>query len=469
MTATIWWIRRDLRLVDNPALQAALASGGRVIPLFILDKNLLSLPAERRKNFLLEGLKSLDHDLKRAGSRLVVRVGEAVPTLQQILGETGAERIFAEEDFTPSARRRDDAVRKELPLTLLSGLTVHHPTAIVKSDGRPYSIFTPFSKAWKALPLPGATETTVPAIPPMDENLVSTRLPDSEPDGLFPRGEQEARQRLSVFLSGPIWEYHEKRNWLDRSGTSILSPYLRFGMLSPRQIVQWVLRLIEQSPTQNAELGCETWLDELIWREFYQAVLYHFPQVLREAFNPALRDIPWRDAPEDLHAWQQGQTGFPVVDAAMRQLVATGWMHNRARMITASFLTKDLLIDWQEGENWFMRQLVDGDPAANNGGWQWTAGVGTDAAPYFRIFNPILQGQEYDPDGTFVRRWIPELEKVPQTYLHEPWRMPLDIQQSCRCVIGKNYPAPLVDHQVVRNRTLTAYQDSQHLYRGERR
>jgi deoxyribodipyrimidine photo-lyase len=231
-------------------------------------------------------------------------------------------------------------------------------------------------------------------------------------------------------------------------------------MISARRAAALTMEKIQQASDSIARKGAETFLNELIWREFYNAILYHFPHVLETAFNPALRNIPWRNAPDELSAWQQGLTGIPVVDACMRQLLEMGWIHNRGRMIVASFLVKDLLINWQEGEAWFMRHLVDGDPAANNGGWQWTAGVGTDAAPYFRIFNPILQSKKFDPHGRFIRRWLPELHPVPDEYLHEPWLMPEEIQRKTGFKPGRDYPLPLVDHAQVKERTLRAYQQS---------
>jgi deoxyribodipyrimidine photo-lyase len=228
-------------------------------------------------------------------------------------------------------------------------------------------------------------------------------------------------------------------------------------MLSARQAVVAALRAAGSAPDAAARKGVDTWLNEIIWREFYMAILYHYPFVLQEAFRPQLRDIRWSADQAAYSAWCDGLTGYPVVDAAMRQLVQTGWMHNRARMIVASFLVKDLLIDWRWGEHFFMQHLVDGDPAANNGGWQWTAGVGTDAAPYFRIFSPTLQGARFDPGGAYVRRWVPELARVSTQYIHEPWRMPKALQQSSGCVIGRDYPAPIVDHARARERTLAAY------------
>jgi len=265
-----------------------------------------------------------------------------------------------------------------------------------------------------------------------------------------------------MFMDGDdpaVYDYGEGRNRMDWSGTSQLSPYLRFGMLSARQAAVAAHSAIASAPDAESRKSAETWLNELIWREFYVSILYHFPHVLRQAFRANLRNIPWRNDEREFAAWCDGRTGYPVVDAAMRQLKQTGWMHNRARMIVASFLIKDLLVDWRWGERWFMQQLVDGDPAANNGGWQWTAGVGTDAAPYFRVFNPVLQGKKFDPEGGYVRRWLPELASVPVKSIHTPWEMPADVQRASSCVVGRDYPAPMVKHAEARERVLAAFRD----------
>jgi deoxyribodipyrimidine photo-lyase len=244
---------------------------------------------------------------------------------------------------------------------------------------------------------------------------------------------------------------------MDVDGTSKLSPYLRFGMLSARQAIVAARQAISQAKSEETRKGAETWLNELIWREFYMGILYNFPHVRRQSFRENLRGIRWENDPAMFDAWREGQTGYPIVDAGMRQLRAIGWMHNRARMIVAAFLTKDLLIDWRWGERHFMQHLIDGDPAANNGGWQWSAGTGTDATPYFRIFNPVTQGERHDPHGNYVHRWIPELANVPARYIHKPWQQPLSMQQQSNCVIGKDYPAPIVDHQWARQRALATY------------
>ena len=333
------------------------------------------------------------------------------------------------------------------------------PDMLLKADKTPYTVFTPFSRMWRSLPSNGHPLPVpenlgiLPSLSSLEIPVNPTHLAHSP----FKAGEQEAERRLSAFTDSDIADYSELRNRMDLKGTSQLSPYLRLGMLSARQAVWAAQQASQSAQTTTAQLGAETWLNELIWREFYAAILYNFPYVRQMAFRAELRDIPWRNDPAGLAAWKAGLTGYPVVDAAMRQLNSTGWMHNRARMITASFLTKDLLINWQEGERYFMQQLLDGDPASNNGGWQWTAGTGTDAAPYFRVFNPILQGLKFDPLGDYVRHWVPELALVPTKYIHTPWEMPMEMQRQARCLIDSDYPGPIVDHSLARERVLLAY------------
>jgi deoxyribodipyrimidine photo-lyase len=466
VTTAIWWTRRDLRLADNQSLAAAMSQASRVVPVFVLDPVLLGAPdvSAGRLAFLFGGLRALDADLRARGSRLVVRTGDPVVELVALAAETGATLVCAEEDPWPYARRRDACVAEELPLLLTAGLTVHPPGAVHKEDGSPYTVFTPFSRAWHAFPLP-ASEHLLSAPARLNPPTEAASLPiPAEPSlpaaAPFPTGEAEAQRRLRAFTAGPgapIVGYGAGRNRLDLAGTSDLSPYLRFGMISARQAVVAAGLAAAAAGDVTARKGAETWLNELIWREFYMSILYHFPEVLEQAFRPALRDLPWENDAAAFAAWCEGRTGYPAVDAGMRQLTGTGSMHNRARMIAASFLVKDLLVDWRWGERFFMQHLMDGDPAANNGGWQWTAGGGTDAAPYFRVFNPVLQGTKYDPHGDYVRRWIPELARVPTRYIHEPWQMPSPVQREAGCVIGRDYPAPVVDHNWARGRALAAY------------
>ena len=444
----IWWVRRDLRLTDNAALQVALEAGP-VVPVFILDPA-FSGSSLRRKDFLYEGLHAFDRDLRARGSYLVIRKGNTVQALGELLWETDSETIYSEEDFTPYAIKRDEEVARHLSLNLLHGQTAHHPTVILKANGTPYTVYTPYSKAWKAnLPsrlmlAPAPEKIDTPA------RIRSEPLPRYKVSPLFPSGEQEALARLDEFLHRQIFSYGEDGNRMDLEGTSALSPYLHFGMLGLRQAIHAARQAMIQARGEMPKRSAEVWLNELIWREFYIQILFHFPHVSQTAFNASLANIEWINDESQFEAWKAGRTGVPIVDAAMRQLREIGWMHNRARMIAASYLVKDLLIDWRWGEAWFMENLLDGDLAANNGGWQWTAGTGTDAAPYFRIFNPVLQSIKFDPNGNYIRRWVPELRQLDSKVIHAPWEHGLK---------AKGYPdRPLVERD--KERTLLAYQQS---------
>ena len=392
----IWWIRRDIRLQENLALTSAIEGAEQLIPLFILEPELLENAAPRRRAFLLNALADLDRKLQILGSRLIVRQGPALSTMAKLLQEMGKIRVFAHEDYTPFSIQRDKEIAQIVSLKLVPGILLRGPDAVRKDNRTPYTVFTPYKNKWlkDPLPLPSDCLPSPAFLPPLPDNISSMILPVAEPVAGFPATADEAQRRLADFASNGLYHYHTERDRLDLEGTSRLSPYLRFGLLSVRECFSRANLALLKTPSADGKEEIISWINELIWREFFTMILYHNRQVLRGPFREALAAIPWRDAPEDFQAWQQGQTGFPIVDACMRQMLNTGWMHNRGRMIVASFLTKDLLINWQEGEAWFMAHLVDGDPAANNGGWQWTAGTGTDAALYFRIFNPTLQGEE---------------------------------------------------------------------------
>ncbi len=473
MTTSIWWIRRDLRLTDNQALAAALAAAEQLLPVFILDPRLLasSYTGDKRTAFLFDGLRALDADLRTRNSRLLVRTGDPAEVLAQLCRETGAAAVFAQRDYSPFALRRDAAVATALPvpLHLTEGIAARAPETIHKDDGEPFVVYTPFGKRWRSLGpirrsdiLPAPQALSTPAEPQGDPIPTTPALPSTVP---FVAGEVEAKRRLGTFVSGdhaPVYDYAKLRDRPSADATSQLSPYLRWGMLSPRLAALAAYEAIDRARSlgadaEAAQKGADTWLAELIWREFYVAILHAFPYVRGSSFRREFNTIPWRNDDADFAAWCEGRTGYPIVDAAMRQMVAEGWMHNRCRMITASFLVKDLLVDWRWGERFFMQHLVDGDPAPNNGGWQWTAGTGTDAAPYFRVFNPVVQSQKFDPDGTYIRRWLPELAPVPLDFLHEPWKMEKSDQTRARCTLGVDYPLPIVEHHAARDRVLEAY------------
>ena len=462
--AALLWLRRDLRVHDHPALMAALGVAEAVVPVYVLDPRLLDGPraSANRTWFLLGTLRALARDLEALGAPLVVRTGRPEEVIPALAADAGAGDVFASRDVSPFARRRDAAVAETLAaagrqLRLGPGLLVAEPEEVHTTDGRPVTVFAPFARRWAAVPrrpLLGAP----PAIPSLPRGVIATdRLPAGPPPTADPAllpvpGEPAARDRLAAWAaSAALPGYAEGRNRLDADGTSRLSADLKFGTLSPLEVL-----LAAEGPGE----GRRVFVSELCWREFYAHALWHFPHVGRGAYRPAYDAVPWIDDPAGLAAWQKGRTGYPVVDAAMRQLAASGWMHNRARMIAASFLAKDLLVDWRRGEAHFMVHLVDGDVASNNGGWQWTAGTGTDAAPYFRVFNPVAQGRRFDPEGAYVRGWVPELASVPDAYVHEPWTMPPDVQAAAGCVIGRDYPAPLVDHAEARRRALAAYAQS---------
>ncbi len=459
MKTSIWWIRRDLRIQNNPTLLEAISQSDFLLPLYILDPALLERKADKRICFLYQALDSLHQNLKELGSGLIIRAGNPHEVMRSINDEVHPDMIFAEEDYSPYARKRDIQIAEILPLYLVHGLSVFPPGLIVKNTGCPYTVFSHYRNAWKSLPLPGvsAHSPMIDRVPPMPaQEISSISLPPYHEIPGFKASEAQAHARLKTFLDQDILTYKDNRDRMDLDGTSQLSPYLRLGLISSGYIYETTNELRRRSDYTD-QIQIDAWLNELIWREFYISILHHFPGVLKQSFRKDLRYIQWSNDESEFSAWKEGMTGYPIVDAGMRQLSQTGWMHNRARMITASFLTKDLLVNWQKGEEWFMQQLIDGDPATNNGGWQWVSGVGTDAAPYFRIFNPVRQGEKFDPTGAYIRKWIPELSHLPNPYIHKPWLTPIDILQNAGIQIGRDYPAPIIDHNQRRKATLGAF------------
>ncbi len=450
------WFRRDLRVADHPALSAA-ATRGEVVCLWVIDPQILGRrhhQAPERLRFLRAGLAALDGELRRLGAPLVIRTGRPEDVVPHVAVEAGASRVHLTHEVSPLGLARDARVAGALSaagITLESfgGDLLAEPEDLAGSSGKGYLVFTPFSRAWGAIDIPRLI--TAPA-------LTGPTLPSESLDALgsgeprIPAGPAAARAAVVAFIaSGRADQYGDARNALADDGTSRLSAYLRFGMTSPAQIGR-ALGL-----PGEISAGRYAFWRQICWRDFYHHHLKRHPEVSRMALRPAFRRIQWDNDLADLGAWERGETGFPIVDAGMRQLAAEGWMHNRARMITASFLVKDLLIDWRRGESVFMRKLLDGDPANNNGGWQWTAGTGTDAAPYFRVFNPTLQAQKFDAAGEYVRRWVPELRDVPGNRIHEPWRLTTEEQRAAACRLDVDYPLPRVDHARRRREVLERY------------
>lgn len=460
---SLLWLRRDLRLHDHPALRAALDDGGPVVPAFCFDPRLLGgrHASGPRAQFLLDCLGDLRESLRTRGSGLVVRHGLPEQILPELAGELEASRVFWTGDVSPFATRRDQSVchaleARDIEVRVLPGLFVlDDPAQLLTSGGDPYRVFTPFHRAWlrcsrrEILPAP----RTLPALPQGVEQGKLPRLRDlgleetaeQAPTG----GESAGRERMRRFLVEGIAGYGSGRDDLGADASSRLSPYLHFGCVSPRE-------LESQLPSGS---GAQEFRRQLCWRDYYAHVLARFPGNARHEFQDRYRgSIRWSGAENAFQAWCEGRTGYPLVDAAMRQLRREGWMHNRARLVVGSFLTKDLGLDWRWGERWFMRMLIDGDEANNNGNWQWIASVGVDPQPPFRrIYNPARQQARFDADGAYVRRYVPELRDVPDEYLPEPWTMPEEQQQKAGCVIGEDYPAPIVDHAVARREALARY------------
>jgi deoxyribodipyrimidine photo-lyase len=443
MKRVIHWFRRDLRLHDNTALRAALDAAPEVIPVYVVSewKRRHHWAGAPRQQFLCGSLENLAANLEKRGGRLIIRHGAADEALGKLAAETGAEAIYFNRDPDPFGRRMEEKLEKlRLPLHPHKDIAMHERDEVLTAQGTPYRVFTPYSKAWRALPKPEVS--AAPRRMSTPANIKSLPLPDLSAWGLKPDaeiiepGEDAARRRLEAFARGPVRRYAELRDIPAAAATSRLSQDLRHGLLSPREVY-------------SRTAASQVYVNELIWREFYLQILWHWPRVLEEAFDPNYSGVPWYEAGRDFDAWRNGKTGFPIVDAAMRQLNATGFMHNRLRMIAAMFLTKDLHIHWKAGESYFMQRLVDGEIASNNGGWQWSAGTGADAAPYFRIQNPWSQTARYDAKGEFIKQWVPELRDV------HPARLSVAPRPGMRLCAG--YPRPIVDHAVEREAALRMF------------
>ncbi|MDB5335109.1 MAG: deoxyribodipyrimidine photolyase [Planctomycetaceae bacterium] len=470
-SASIVWFRRDLRVADQPALVAALARGKPVIPVFIWSPGEEGRWPEGAASrwWLHFSLLALDARLQSLGSRLIVRQGASLSELRKLVEETGALAIFWNRRYEPDAIRRETEVKAALKADGLlaesyNGSLLYEPWEIKSKSGGPYKVFTPFSKACLVhaepeRPLATPTRVAAPAawpksLPIEGLGFLPTIKWDSGFHTMWHPGCDAAEQMLKTFLPAGVAQYVEERNRPDHAGTSRLSPALHFGEISPRQVWHTVCDHLQEKP-RSPQMG-EPFLRQLLWREFAHHLLFHFPQTPTEPLREEFSHFPWLDNQQHLRAWQRGLTGYPIVDAGMRELWATGWMHNRVRMIVASFLVKDLLLPWQAGADWFWNTLVDADLANNTLGWQWTAGCGADAAPYFRIFNPVSQGENFDPERAYVRRWIPELAELPNEWIHQPWNAPPLVLREAGIKLGKTYPRPIVDHGNARLKALEA-------------
>ena len=457
MSEAVVWFRRDLRLGDNPAWNRACGRHRRVIPLFVIDPGLWERVTPARRSLLSAHLRALDTSLGKLGGSLRVEYGdpaEVVPAL------AARRPVYANADVTPYARRRDRTTGLLVEIRWSDGSLVHPPGSVMTRAGGVYTVFTPFYRTWRSRevtrpPTPGPCQVT---------RVPGGGIPNTAPPSLAV-GEEAALRRLQSF-SLRVSRYGEERDRPDLDATSRLSVDLKWGAISPVTVLHRLAphgTLEEPAGTETGatgDSGRSGFVRQLAWRDFHSHLLAAHPHLTDHALKPAYDRIRWRDDPVGLEAWKEGVTGFPIVDAGMRQLLAEGWIHNRVRMIVASFLVKDLLIDWRLGERWFRRRLVDGDTAQNVGNWQWVAGCGADAAPYFRIFNPLTQSRRFDPNGVYIRRWVPELRQMTGRGIHAPWEVSPAHLSSAGVTLGRTYPFPILDHDMARDRTLATYREA---------
>lgn len=470
MRTLVWFRGKELRLADHAPLLGALR--GEVIPLFVLDPYFFAPERARelphRMQFLLESLRALEERIAQLGSRLVVVAGKSIELVPGVAKRWRVDRVVAQRWTEPFGRERDRRIAEALgaiPFELHDGETLAPPGALRTKSGTPFQVFTPFAKAFReqiVVPPPRPAPRSLPPLP-RDIAIPSAPIPTlaslglARNERLVDGGEAAARARLRAFVRGPAPRYHTLRDAVGVAGTSRISQDLKFGTLSPR--AAW--HAVEDVP----RTAREQFRTELLWRDYMHALLHDHPRLLEEPFDVRFRDFPWFDGHGTAwDAWVSGQTGYPIVDAAARQLLTEGFVHNRARMISASFLTKHLLVHYRHGEAHYLKYLVDGDWAQNNGGWQWSAGCGVDAQPYFRVFNPVLQGERFDPDGAYVKRYVPELAQLPARHVHAPWDAPADVLRRAGVILDRTYPRPIVDHAMARARFLALA--SEHLRRA---
>jgi deoxyribodipyrimidine photo-lyase len=467
----VLWFRKDLRLADNHALNEACSTGRPVIPLYISEPdNHGTGPLGAAQSWWLHhSLTALQASLKEFGSDLIFRKGDALLVLKTLVVETGADTVLWNRRYDPAGipvdhRIKDELAKIGLNVRSFAGQLLHEPTKLLTGAGTPYRVYTPF---WRALegsgeppePLQAPVRIQAPAAWPKSELLSSWNLLPTKPDWakafgeIWTPGEATALQRLDDFIDEPLRGYKQDRDFPSKPATSMLSPHLALGEISPSRIWHATRGMTTTVPGDDVI----HFRKELVWRDFSYHLLFHFPELPYANWNRRFNAFPWRADSGLFTSWSKGLTGYPIVDAGMRQLWKHGWMHNRVRMIVASFLIKDLLIDWRRGEAWFRNMLVDADPASNAASWQWVAGSGADASPFFRIFNPVLQGEKFDPDGRYVSEFVPELANLGGKYIHRPFSAPEQVLREAGVVLGDNYPHPIVDHAKARDRALLAY------------
>lgn len=459
----ILWFRRDLRLADNPALNAAMETGRPILPLYILDTTRFTRAMGAASRWWLDqSLRALDAALRERGSRLILRSGDPEGELRRLIDQSNADQVFMNRLFEPDAFVRDADIAHALKddgvvCRGFNGALLAPPGGGKTAQGQPYKVFTPFLRTLTAQMrtpsrTPAPTRIATPSVPSeaLEDWNLHPRWPDWSAGFDWTPGEHGADQTLTHFLKRGLPDYARDRDHPARAGASRLSPHLHWGEIAPWRVAERVRAASAPS------VSIEKFVAELAWRDFSAHLLHAFPSMTDAAFRPEYDSMPWRDDQAGFRAWRRGRTGYPMVDAGMRQLWVTGWMHNRARMIAASFLVKHLLIDWRLGEAWFWDTLVDADLASNVQNWQWVAGSGADAAPYFRIYNPMTQGRTFDADGAYVRRWIPEIAALPDRWLHAPWEAPAEVLKHAGIRLGRDYPQPMVAHDMARTRALDA-------------
>ena len=470
---SVVWFRQDLRVADHPALAAA-AERGAVVPVYIWGPSEEGdwPPGGAARWRLHHSLTSLGDQLKSLGAALVLRRGDALDELRRLVDETGASAVYWNRRYEPFAIARDKKVKSALEddglgVRSFNGSLLYEPWEVATQKGDPYQVFTPF---WRSCQAKEATHDLIdapaqlaaPKAPPKSVALDDLQLLpkigwDEQFYAAWQCGAPAAEKALADFVSNRLGNYDEGRNRIDVSGWSQLSHYLHFGELSPRQVKKAVRAAYNGA--ESLKKSSDLFMSEIGWREFAHHLLYHFPETTKRPLREKFEDFPWTGDDEALRKWKRGQTGYPIVDAAMRQLWAVGWMPNRARMIVASFLTKHLLVSWLEGAEWFWDTLIDADLANNTLGWQWTSGCGADAAPYFRIFNPVSQAEKFDPHGDYIRRWVPELSDLEKPGVYRPWDADDQVLQDAGVVLGEDYPEPIVDHADARQAALDAYDE----------